>query len=1117
MEYKSYSEIIDSNIEGVYQDGIATKILQHMDRIRNMSDISQARRWVMELLQNARDCSYEDTGVKVRIELKDNELVFSHSGKPFRIKDVLSIINQVTSKASSEETIGQFGTGFMTTFLLSDSVTIHSVLKEEGLPYKSFTVSVDRSSNEKDGILAAIEKTMSELNKVDASQEIIDFNKEGYNTVFSYSLKDSYHYNIAKTGLEDLKETILYVMLFSTPLKEIELISHESGEKRVCYNRGEDIDMGSALRILSIKNKGTLNGVEVNSDDNHILYYKDNGLSLAAAYDSEKHFKVFSDKLPRIFADFPLIGAEAFPFPVILNNRDFKVNEPRSGITLVDNENSPDAKVNKDIMRNAVAMYGRFLKNAVASGYGDIENIVEIPEWRESKEMSETWVKANIYDEIYNIVSVVPMIKTERGEMSLADINVVLPAPAEYPANNLESIIRIDPWKGQDEKKAALSELLSVWQPYTVPIGDEHWLKAFSGYKQHRAKRITLKFVVKKAGDFLTNLEESKINPFVWLQKLYDACLEESSLKTAIAAGQIAIFPSQNEDDWKNKNLYTNGEIYLDNGIPEILKDVTEELDKLSSTNALVLRKNLLHKDFKIGQKEMKSFPVERIIEYIFRRSARSYQVRGFSLNSSVYLSAWHNAWNMLVSCGPDEDFYRMVARVRDGLEAYEPLSTNTFGKSMWKNAYCSMLEEIESEVEAASSLEGLTKKCSGLQSADEACQWLNDYVACGRNYLSTMCGNIYPDQKGKLQNLISLYKDVMKYEELKDIMEVFSDQDNEFAVRGKLLDKRIVNTFQHIQSYTDRDAASKIGIQIDTLLATGSLSEASDIYQEACGKLLSWIRNNMDEARVYFPSYSSEENQMKLLTPHAAVLLQRKADDMEDVMKEFGVSTAEDLKKKIKILRDRCGYIDDEDFEEETETVRGGFFLEYDVYYGPDFAGAGEDIFREIGIGGEKYALKKVVEYIKGLGYSLLSEEPGRRYSLSGASDESGKREDIEVFYADNENYHQAGYDIKVTASVCGEDGSVEETKVYYLEVKTHTPTSEVRDRLILSDEQMILAASEGERYSILNVVYDRLIKNGTDISELKNPVSLIGKRKLVNLRKGYLFHLSHAALPCS
>lgn len=41
-----YRELIDWNIGTVYQTGIATKILQHMDRIRNESDISQSRRWI---------------------------------------------------------------------------------------------------------------------------------------------------------------------------------------------------------------------------------------------------------------------------------------------------------------------------------------------------------------------------------------------------------------------------------------------------------------------------------------------------------------------------------------------------------------------------------------------------------------------------------------------------------------------------------------------------------------------------------------------------------------------------------------------------------------------------------------------------------------------------------------------------------------------------------------------------------------------------------------------------------------------------------------------------------------------------------------------------------------
>ena len=42
--FMNYSDIINQSIEKVYQNGIAAKILQHMDRIRNVSDIGQARR-----------------------------------------------------------------------------------------------------------------------------------------------------------------------------------------------------------------------------------------------------------------------------------------------------------------------------------------------------------------------------------------------------------------------------------------------------------------------------------------------------------------------------------------------------------------------------------------------------------------------------------------------------------------------------------------------------------------------------------------------------------------------------------------------------------------------------------------------------------------------------------------------------------------------------------------------------------------------------------------------------------------------------------------------------------------------------------------------------------------
>ena len=112
-----------------------------------------------------------------------------------------------------------------------------------------------------------------------------------------------------------------------------------------------------------------------------------------------------SDQLPRLFVDFPLIGAEDFPFPVVINCRNFRTNEPRSGITLVDNLASKDALVNKEIMERAAALYGRFLHGLARLNMGRLDHVTKIPEWKPNRELSEEWVKEHLYGRLYVIVA----------------------------------------------------------------------------------------------------------------------------------------------------------------------------------------------------------------------------------------------------------------------------------------------------------------------------------------------------------------------------------------------------------------------------------------------------------------------------------------------------------------------------------------------------------------------------------------------------------------------------------------------------------------------------------------------------------------------------------------
>lgn len=209
-----YREKINGSIGNVYQTGVAAKILQYMNKIRNESDLTQARRWVMELLQNARDLAWSDKLLQVQIELGKDALIFRHSGKPFRVEDILAIVNQVSSKNPGEG-VGQFGTGFMTTYQLSERVEIHSLLKEEGWPGKEFRITLDRTGQSKEEILQAIGRNLEELQKVDEFPDAaVREPGTGYDTEFCYMLENDRSRQIAQTGLP-IWRTLYYMLCCS--------------------------------------------------------------------------------------------------------------------------------------------------------------------------------------------------------------------------------------------------------------------------------------------------------------------------------------------------------------------------------------------------------------------------------------------------------------------------------------------------------------------------------------------------------------------------------------------------------------------------------------------------------------------------------------------------------------------------------------------------------------------------------------------------------------------------------------------------------------------------------------------------------------------------------------
>ena len=252
--------MIDQKISQVYQKGVVNKILQSMDRIRNEFDPVQARRWPTGLLQNARDLAYPNRPVRVQIELTDDAVYFRHSGKPFSVKDILSIVNQVSSKQPGEG-VGQFGTGFMSTFQLSMKVGVRSLLKDENEPYKTFHICLDRSGATHEAISQALES----LKAADQGPPVEELDEDAFNTEFCDHLDNRRSREIARIGVEDLRGTLAFIMLFSDRLGEAELLLREDG------------------------------------------------VALTAEWDPGRGFLPLPPGTPRLFIDFPMVGSERFP------------------------------------------------------------------------------------------------------------------------------------------------------------------------------------------------------------------------------------------------------------------------------------------------------------------------------------------------------------------------------------------------------------------------------------------------------------------------------------------------------------------------------------------------------------------------------------------------------------------------------------------------------------------------------------------------------------------------------------------------------------------------------------------------------------------------------------
>ena len=537
--------MIQSIADGRKEDGnrsIADKIIKRLDELDKTIENNQGR-WAWELLQNAKDSIAEDSKrtVSVQIQLDENTVEFRHNGAHFTEQDVRGLINQISSKEIEEgqqtQKTGRFGTGFLTTHLLSRVIQIKGILQAANNNFYQFNFSLDRQGRTTAQLIPKIKNSWEEFDK-SVKQIDAKYDKNGFNTSFCYQLETEKQKKVAKIGVEEFAKLIPFVLAFIPRIFRVEILDNTTNNI-IIFEKNQELIDGFVVPISKNKNEKKTNIF--------ILYASDDKVKIATELEeTEKGYSVKSiEKFPKLFCDFPLIGSENFHFPVIVNSFFFNPQTERDGVWLKGSDDT-EVKENQKLLENAVELYKNLISKVAERHFFDLYNLAEtkMPTTNE-KYFDEKWYKDFIQKPIREFI---------------------------YKAK----IVEIE---GESSEKKTLEELWFPMKSFTKPVKEKIWQFVFDLYPNIVCKRthlhnwcdiywengktINYQILVNSIAK-LENihklsqaLKKSEDDTFDWLNLLGNFILEDDS-NLALFEKEATIIPNQNGIFKKKIHLYTD-------------------------------------------------------------------------------------------------------------------------------------------------------------------------------------------------------------------------------------------------------------------------------------------------------------------------------------------------------------------------------------------------------------------------------------------------------------------------------------------------------------------------------------------------------------------------------
>lgn len=503
-----------------------------------------AKRWFWELLQNASDYNQS---VDVRLEIDDNQIVFRHTGNPFSIQDVLNLISPDSGKDKDEvrkENIGKFGSGLVSTHILSSEMEVHGAFKSENEDKLfKFHILLDRSLYEdKEKLIESIEKTKRGFREIQDSIEKSEYS--GYMTSFSYNLRKklpglSSSVDTVALGLEQIYDVLPYTLCFMSKVQSVEIVDNRA--KANIRN----------FKIIRKQCNNILQKFEIkeNQQTNDIEFVKLKYQQVETVYRYEGGaIQPLPKNISKLFCGLPMIGSENIGLPFILNSFDFEPTLEREGVEITPNDTK-----NLTLLKQAVELYQLLLNDIAQKQLDNAYYLTKLNNKYHGVEGSKNIFKRDFVPAFQKKIETSKIVKNANGKF-ISFSEMLLPYKEGKSFTEL--------FKHASEIKNSRFPSLSTY---------EGWIEA-TDFTLFPKQKYDLKVFIEEISQtqqIQAFVLISNIGVLDWLRGIASMVNEENE----DLFSHFAILPNQ------KGNLKKNKELFIDKDVPSELKTIFNKLN----------------------------------------------------------------------------------------------------------------------------------------------------------------------------------------------------------------------------------------------------------------------------------------------------------------------------------------------------------------------------------------------------------------------------------------------------------------------------------------------------------------------------------------------------------